>query len=309
MTEAQFQDAVRQQVDNLYTAYVDVIAARLTLQFSETYAKGLRLLLSKIRALVDQGQKKEADYEAVRAKLEQGELQIREATQTLAKTMRTLGLPLEHPPRRDRQGPASRQGLQPRADPDHRRGADRDRPECPARLALVPDGQAPAEADIINARAQRFSDVYLLYQPYTFQNNDWQGLKSAYSWAIGVTIALPVFNRNQGNILRSKLNAEQSVVELAVQEKQVIYDIQEAIREFESSRISIKEFLAEIIPASKIVLDSAYRGWQGGETSILDYLDAQQDFNDVVRQYRDALIRHRRAMLDLNTAVGTKIVE
>ena len=39
----------------------------------------------------------------------------------------------------------------------------------------------------------------------------------------------------------------------------------------------------------------------------MDYLEAQQDFNDVVRQYRDALIRHRRAMLDLNTAVGERI--
>ena len=33
---------------------------------------------------------------------------------------------------------------------------------------------------------ERYSDVYLLYQPYTFQNNSYQGLKSAYSYAFGV---------------------------------------------------------------------------------------------------------------------------
>ena len=170
-------------------------------------------------------------------------------------------------------------------------------------------GKLRADADVFSARAQRFSDVYLLYQPYTFQNNAWQGLKSAYSYAFGVTIALPVYNRNQGNILRAKLNAEQSLVEVVDQEKQVIYDVQEAIREYEQSRISIGEYLNEIIPASRVVLKSAYSGWQGGETSILEYLDAQQDFNDVVRQYRDALVRHRRAMLDLNTAVGHRVVE
>ncbi len=148
----------------------------------------------------------------------------------------------------------------------------------------------------------------MLYQPYTFQNNAYQGLKSAYSYAFGVTIALPVFNRNQGNILRSKLNAEQSKVELANQEKQIIYDVQEAIREFDLSRVSVIEFRKEVIPASKSVRDSAFRRWQGGETSILEYLDAQQDYNDVVRQYRDALVRHRRAMLDLNTAVGSRVV-
>ena len=41
---------------------------------------------------------------------------------------------------------------------------------------------------------------------------------------------------------------------------------------------------------------------------MLDYLDAQQDFNEVVRQYRDALVRHRRAILDLNTAVGERVL-
>ena len=45
-----------------------------------------------------------------------------------------------------------------------------------------------------------------------------------------------------------------------------------------------------------------------GETSVLDYLEAQLAFNEVVRQYRDALVRHRRAILDLNTAVGERIL-
>ncbi len=167
---------------------------------------------------------------------------------------------------------------------------------------------ARAQADIINAKAQRFSDVYLLYQPYTMQNNNWQGLKNAYSYAFGVTIALPVFNRNQGNILRSKLNAEQSRVELANQEKQVIYDVQESIREFDLSRTSVIEFRREVLPASKKVRDLARQRWLGGQESILDYFEAQQDYNAVVSKYRDALVRHRNAMLDLNTNVGTRII-
>ena len=41
---------------------------------------------------------------------------------------------------------------------------------------------------------------------------------------------------------------------------------------------------------------------------MLDYLDAQQDYNDIVRQYRDPLVRHRRSMLDLNTALGRRML-
>ena len=35
-----------------------------------------------------------------------------------------------------------------------------------------------ARADIRSAQAERYSDVYLLAQPYTFQNNTYLGLKS-----------------------------------------------------------------------------------------------------------------------------------
>jgi cobalt-zinc-cadmium efflux system outer membrane protein len=64
----------------------------------------------------------------------------------------------------------------------------------------------------------------------------------------------------------------------------------------------------EILPASKAVRDAAYNRWKGGETSVLEYFDAQQDYNDVVRQYRDTLVRYRNAMLDLNTAVSERVV-
>jgi cobalt-zinc-cadmium efflux system outer membrane protein len=308
VTEAQFQDAVRQQIDNLYTAYVDSVAASLTLKFSQTYAAGLRRLLAFNEQLKGAGFIKPTDVLAIRARLELAELQIRESTQTKAKSLRTLGLLLNIPPSE--------------ADKLQLRGTIYDvKPLPTTEEALIetglnarPDllaykyGLLRAQADILSAKAQRFSDVYLLYQPYTLQDNTFQGLKSAYSYAFGVTVSLPVFNRNQGNILRSQLNADQSKFELANQEKQVVYDVSEAIREYDLSLNSVVEYKREVLPASSAVRDAAFRRWQGGETSALDYLEAQQDYNDVVRQYRDALVRHRRAMLDLNTAVGSRII-
>jgi cobalt-zinc-cadmium efflux system outer membrane protein len=156
--------------------------------------------------------------------------------------------------------------------------------------------------------ANRYSDVYLLYQPYTLQNNSPFGLKSAYSYAVGVTVALPVFNRNQGNIARTKLNADQSKFELANQERQVRYDVEEAIREFETSLTSMIELNTQIVPAARKVRDAAYLRWQGGETSAIEYLEAQKDYNERVKDLRDAIVRHRRSMLDLNTAVGTRVL-
>jgi len=308
VTEAQLQDAVRLQIDNLYTAYVDAIAARLTLRFSERYSEGLRRLLTLSQHQLEGGFIKPSDVLALKARLELSELQIREATQTYGKTRRTLALLLNVP--LDQSDtiqlrasifnvnplPVSREALVDMsltARPD---------------LAAVRMGLSRARADAHLARRERFSDVYLLYQPFTLQNNTPQGLKSAYSYALGVTVALPVYNRNQGNILRSDLNAEQSMIEVTNQERQTVYDVEEAIREFQLSLDSVLEYRREVLPSSRAVRDTAFRRWQGGETSALDYLEAQQDWNDVVAKYRDALVRHRNAMLDLNTAVGTRVL-
>jgi cobalt-zinc-cadmium efflux system outer membrane protein len=308
VTEAQFQDAVRLQVDNLYTAYVDVLAARLTLQFSQVYATRLKNLYSLTQQLYERGQKTEGEVLTVKARLELAELQVREATQAFAKTLRTLGLLLNMAPREADKIKLRSKIVDLRPLPTTEEGLIETGMNARPDLLSYRYGLLRAQADVKSALAQRFSDVYLLYQPYTYQNNNWQGLKGAYSYAFGVTIALPVFNRNQGNVLRAKLNAEQSQVELANQEKQVVYDIQEAIREFDLSRTSVIEFQKEVLPAARRVRDEAFRRWQGGETNILEYFEAQQEYNDAVSKYRDALVRHRNAMLDLNTAVGTRVV-
>ena len=53
---------------------------------------------------------------------------------------------------------------------------------------------------------------------------------------------------------------------------------------------------------------SAFQRWRGQETTAIEYLEAQKDYNESVKNYRDALVRHRRAMLDLNTAVGVRLM-
>ena len=41
---------------------------------------------------------------------------------------------------------------------------------------------------------------------------------------------------------------------------------------------------------------------------LLNYLQAQLDYNDVVKQYLDTAIRHRTSMLSLNTVIGRRIM-
>jgi cobalt-zinc-cadmium efflux system outer membrane protein len=306
--EAQFQDAIRQQVDNLYTAFVDVAASELTLSYSRTYVEGITRLLETNRQLFRAGMIPVDSTDTILAQLEQAQLQVREAQQAVSRTTRTLSQMLNIPRsqslsirirdklRDDQSLPESEEQLIQRA--------------MSARPDLVAYrlGLRRAEIDVMVARKERLSDFWLLYQPYTLQDNRPFGLKSPISWALGITAPMPVYNRNQGNIERAKINVTQTQVQLAQLERQVQDEVAEAGREFELSRAAVLEFDREVIPASRRVRDAAFRRWQGGQTSILEYLDAQKEFNERVKDYRDALVRHRRAMLDLNTAVGERLV-
>ena len=82
----------------------------------------------------------------------------------------------------------------------------------------------------------------------------------------------------------------------------------QAVQEYEVSRRLVEDLRDNVIPDARQVRDAAFRLWRGGETSLLNYLQAQLDYNDIVKQYLDTAIRHRQSMLSLNTTVGRRIL-
>jgi cobalt-zinc-cadmium efflux system outer membrane protein len=311
VTEAQLQDAIRNQIDNLYTIYEDNVAAGLTLTFSQKYSQGIRLLYARTEELFNREQVKQADVLAVKIKVDQADLQLKEAQQAKLKANRALALILNLPltdvaqiEKLDVFDPVGK--IQPLPLPREEliKKAVASRPD----LLAFKYGLRRAEADLQLARANAYPDVYVLYQPYTFQNNTYLGVQSAYSWWLGVTATLPIYNRNQGNVTRAKLNINQTQVQLENAERVVMNDVLNAAQELEQSLVAVVQFRNAILPQSQQVLESAHRRMLGGEIPMSDFLDAQQDYNDIVRQYRDVLVRHRRAILDLNTAVGERVL-
>ena len=57
-----------------------------------------------------------------------------------------------------------------------------------------------------------------------------------------------------------------------------------------------------------VARDDAYEQYRRDPSKVNEYIDKQKDYNDVVEQYRNTLIEHRQDMLQLNTAVGTRIM-
>ena len=306
--EAQYQDAVRLQIDNLYGAFVDALAARETVRFARAGVEGTARVLDLTEKLLAQDQGTIADVDRVESQAATASIALDDAEAEYDGARQDLGLLLDIPP-------AEARGLEPL-------GSLRDPVAGPPPLdALIqiatrarPDlsayriGLQSARANVDLQRANRFPDTYVLYQPYTFQDNSPFGTESAHSWALGVTVPLPLYNRNQGNIRRARFNVCQTQAELYALERRVAVEVEAAEREYQVSRRALARIETELLPTARDVRDKSAELYAGGEIDAVAFLNAQREFNDVVRRYRDALVRHRQAMLDLNTAVGHRVL-
>ena len=306
--EQQYRDAVRLQIDNLYTVYVDVLASRAMLRFATVGVEGLDKILVPIESKYKNGDITESDYLKVALQREAAEIGRRDAEEQLRKTKKNLANILNILPQQadglDLRGPL-RDNFSP-APPEGEliRIAMEARPD----LAAYRLGVARAESDVKLALANRFQDIYVLYQPYTLQDNTPNGTKSATSWALGVTVPIPIYNRNQGNIQRARLNVGQTQTQLSAQMRQVITDVEQAEREYLVTRETMERFETTLRPYAGKVLATAQKRYDEGAENLIVFLAARNDYVAIVKQYLDVLVRHRRSMLDLNTAVGQRIL-
>jgi cobalt-zinc-cadmium efflux system outer membrane protein len=306
--EAQYQDVVRNRIDDVYGAYVTALGARQTVRYAEESVKGLGRLMELTRQLFQRGQVPLADLDLVENKLRIAGLGLRDARASYRSARLDLGslmnMTVQEATEMKLRGRIAVESPSPPSLDELRRIALADRPD----LAAYRLGVSRAQADVRLARANAYSDVYLLWQPYTFQDNSPYGLKSATSWALGVTVPLPIYNRNQGGISRARVNVDQSRLQLADAERQVLVDVEKAAQEYETSRGLVEELRDQVLPDAREVRDAAFRLWTGGETSLLNFLQAQLDYNDIVKQYLDTAVRHRQSMLSLNTTIGRRIM-
>ncbi len=308
--ELQYQDAVRVQIGNLAVAYVGVVSARETLRYAEAGLHGIDRFLDANLKLQIYSEKSIADVLLLEAQRGSAEVGVMDAREGLRRAKLTLGSYLNLSPLQAESIEvfASLKPLEPPIPPGEELAS--------MALSCRPDvlayrrGVDVAKDSLKLQYTNRFADAYLLYQPYTFQNLSYlPSTHSATSWALGITVPLPVFNRNQGNIARAKLNIEQSLLQLRAVERMAVEQVRDAEQEYSRTKQFLENLETNVIPKARKAMTVAERLYLLGETpNVTAYLTVQKYYNDMVRQYRDTAVRHRRSAFALNTAVGSRIL-
>lgn len=133
-------------------------------------------------------------------------------------------------------------------------------------------------------------------------------LPSAWSWIIGVTLPLPVNDRNQGNILQTKIRTNQVLVREKFMVETVSKDIDTSIKKIEITSLNLNRFKSGQLANAKIVRDSALRQFGTGATTLLEYLDAVDAYHVAIQKYLSAQYDLSTEYLNLKLLSGQEIV-
>lgn len=306
--EHQYRDAVRRGIGELYMAFVDVLAARRTVHYAEVNARGWDEVLSVTEALFRQNTLTSADVEQARSESAVAAVSLEDAREALLQRRRVLAAMLNLPPtgadRLEVRGVLE----EPRATLPSEEELIRLALECRPDVASFRLGVDAAQAAYQLARANRFADAYLLYQPFTYQNNAPFGTQSATSWALGITVPLPVYNRNQGNIERARINIHQSQVQLSDRQRQVTLEVQQALGEYRASGRIVDDIRDRVLPVAKRAVASRLELLKEGEVDVFAVQNQRRNLNEKAKAYLDTGARHRKAMLNLNTVLGYRMM-
>ena len=288
------RNALRADVIQAYSA-TQTAQQRLQLsRQSQALAEhGLRVAQGRIQAGKSspvEGTRAQVQLSEVRLELSRAERDQANAYQQLAQVM---GAPL---PTQITVQPASH-GM-PVAPPPTRL-LERLNETAELRLATLQIDQR--EASLGLERAQRIPDLTVSV------GSQYSEMERERVNVVGLSMPIPLFNRNQGNVLAAARRADQARDLRNATELRLRTEIQTTLAQWQTASGEVKAFDQTILPAAQSAVDSATRGFEMGKFGFLDVLDAQRTLIGARTQYiqavaeaTDARVRIERIFGDLD---------
>ena len=128
---------------------------------------------------------------------------------------------------------------------------------------------------------------------------------------VGVFVSIPlrIFDRNQGERLRTKLDIERTQRLRDATVAQLYGDVDSAYATLNSTVVLLKPYKAKYLEQAVTVRDTVTFSYQRGGASLLDFLDAQRDYRSVQLGYLNLVGSYLSAAAQLNLAVGREVIE
>lgn len=124
------------------------------------------------------------------------------------------------------------------------------------------------------------------------------------SLSFGISIGLPVFNRNQGAKAEAKIAITQAERRRQFAEQVARAEVTSAYRRYEAARLAVSTFEQGVIARSNDNIRALRAAYQLGQFSITDLLTQQRQLLESQQEFTEALAEQYHALADLQAAMG-----
>jgi cobalt-zinc-cadmium efflux system outer membrane protein len=296
VTRAQVTDAERTLAFNVGQQFVSVLLAESTLQFALQDLQGFQQTVDISETQLKAGYIGEGDYLKIKLQLLQFQTDVSSAR--LAKVQALVGLreflgynavPADF----DVIGDLAYEPLKGNLE-DLQMKAMRERPDY--RAAEL--GITAAQSQILLAKANAKVDVNGTY--------DFTHVSGENTASIFANFELPIFNRNQGEIARTRYALIQAQEQQQAASDTVLSDVANAYETVKSNEEVVQLYTSGYLKQAQDSRDISEYAYKRGAASLLDFLDAQRSYRSVQLAYRQALASYMTALEQLKEAVGTR---
>lgn len=121
---------------------------------------------------------------------------------------------------------------------------------------------------------------------------------------VGVKVPLPLFNRNQGNLLEALRREDKAREELRAVQVNLSSEALQALERVSARREEVDLLRRDVVPGAQSAYEAATIGFENGKFSFLEVLDAQRTYFSAKSQYLTALAAFHRAQTELESLLG-----
>jgi cobalt-zinc-cadmium efflux system outer membrane protein len=296
----QFLDSVRQLTLSVQSTFVDVQLAHESLALAQENLRALNAIVDVNRVRVSAGDL--AKLELVRSQVAalQFENSVRQAGLRLRTAQNRLQLLL------GRSGSSESLEVvgQMRRDPvtatltDLQARAVQFRPDL---QALVRD-----QARSLNEIRLQLAQAKVDYTVGTMYHHQY-GYSNGRSLGFFLSAPLPVFNRNQGEIERARVEQRQIETRIRALRASIASEVESGFQQYSTARSLLENIEANMLDRAKEVRQTTEYSYRRGEASLVEFLDAQRASNDTIDSYNQARAEYARSLYLLESVTAKEL--
>jgi outer membrane protein, heavy metal efflux system len=302
---AQASDSERTLLFNLRTAFVGVLQAKAVVNLAQENLDYYDKILKVSRDRFEAGDIAQIDLD----RLELQRLQYESDLQTALVNLRTSKINLLA--LLDDRRPVDSYDVDGTFDfredllslDDYRQDALKARPDLQAALLSVKQAETNYKLAVADGSTDPTVSAWFTHNG-SFNNPD-----ALNTLGVSVSIPLRIFDRNQGEKLRTKIDINRNEKLRDGVETQVYADVDSAYATVSSNLTLLRRYKQKYLAQAVRVRDTILFSYQHGGASLLDFFNAESDYRTVELSYVNLVGSYLTAAAQLNQAVGREVVQ